>query len=212
MFGDAGNGGVGGSTEELFGRPRARTRPRARPGEDYEAEVEVSLAEAYKGTERTMEVARPDGEGTRRLKVTIPAGVRDGQRIRLAGAGAKGTGGGAAGDLYLVIRVRDHPFFKRDGDDVRVDLPVTLAEALLGAEVVVPTLKGRVTLRIPPETQNGRIIRLAGQGMPRLRGSGYGDMYVTVKVVLPTKLSEEEKSCVRKIGEHHGEDVRSHLL
>ena len=95
---------------------------------------------------------------------------------------------------------------------MRIELPVTLAEALLGAEVLVPTLKGRVTLRIPPETQNGRVIRLAGQGLPRLGGSGHGDMYVTVKVTLPTKLSDEEKAGIRKIAEKHADDVRSHLL
>ena len=90
--------------------------------------------------------------------------------------------------------------------------PIVPAEAMLGAEVVVPTLKGRVTLRIPPETQNGRVIRLAGQGMRRLGSSGQGDMYVTVKVILPTKLSDDEKACLRKIAEQHKEDVRSHLL
>jgi DnaJ-class molecular chaperone len=119
---------------------------------------------------------------------------------------------GAAGDALITVTVAEHPLFKRDGDDIRVDLPVTMAEALLGAEVVVPTLKGRVTLRIPPETQNGRVIRLAGQGMPRLGGTGNGDMYVNVKVVLPTKLTDDEKACVRKIAEHHKDDVRSHLL
>ena len=212
LFGDAGNGGVGSSTEELFGRPRARTRPRARPGEDYEAEVEVSLAEAYKGTDRTVEVARPDGEGTRRLKVTIPAGVRDGQRIRLAGQGGAGAAAGPAGDLYLRVRVRPHPFFVRDGDDLRAELPVALHEALLGAEVTVPTLKGRVTLRIPPETQNGRTIRLAGQGMPRANG-GHGDLYVTVRVVLPTKLTEKERELAGELAKNRpNENVRSHLL
>ena len=127
----------------------------------------------------------------------IPSGVSDGQRIRLAGQGAPGGGGGPAGDLFLRVRVRPHPVFQRDGDDLRMELPVALHEALLGAEVTVPTLKGRVSLRIPPETQNGRVIRLAGQGMPRATG-GHGDLYVTVKVVLPTKLSEKERELVTR--------------
>ena len=141
----------------------------------------------------------------------VPAGVRDGQRIRLAGQGTPGTGGAAAGDLFLLTRMRPHPLYTRDGDDLRMDLPVALHEALLGGEVTVPTLKGRVSLRIPPETQNGRTIRLAGQGMQRV-GGGFGDLFVTVKVVLPTKLTDEEKECVRKIAEHHPEDPRRHLL
>ena len=212
LFGDAGNGGVGGSTEELFGRTRTRRGTRARSGEDYEAEVEISLAEAYRGTERAVEVARADGGGARRLNVKIPAGVRDGQRIRLAGQGGAGEGGGPTGDVYMRVRVRPHPFFVRDGDDLRAELPVALHEALLGAEVTVPTLKGRVTLRIPPETQNGRTIRLAGQGMPRATG-GFGDLYVTVRLVLPTKLTEKERELARELAKDRAnENVRSHLL
>src|SRR5207253_10364141 len=136
---------------------------------------------------------RGDVGKTKRLTVKIPPGVRDGQRIRLAGQ----AGGG---DLYLQVKVKPHPLFTREGDDLRLDLPVALHEALLGAEVTVPTLKGRVSLRIPPETQNGRTIRLAGQGMPR-PGGGAGDLFLTVKVVLPTKLSDEDRACIGKLGE-----------
>jgi len=207
FFGDLG----GAATASARGGTTTRRGARARAGQDFETIVEVTLPEAYRGAERSIELEQPEG-GRRRLTVKVPAGVRDGQRIRLAGAGGKGGAGGPAGDLYLVVRVQEHPFFKRDGDDIHVELPVTLAEAMLGAEVVVPTLKGRVTLRIPPETQNGRVIRLAGQGMRRLGSSGQGDMYVTVKVILPTKLSDDEKACLKKIAEQHKEDVRSHLL
>ena len=213
LFGDAGNGGFA-DADDLLGRTRTRTRSRARarPGEDVEAEVEVTLAEAYKGTERVVEIARENGGGPRRLSVKIPVGVRDGQRIRLAGQGLPGSGGGASGDLYLRVRVKPHPFFTRDGDDLRAELPVALHEALLGGEVTVPTLKGRVTLRIPPETQNGRVIRLAGQGMPRTTG-GFGDLYLTIKVVLPTKLSEKEREMAKELAAARGnENVRSHLL
>jgi curved DNA-binding protein len=196
-------------TGPLFGRPSTRRR-RSAAGADIEQDVEITLAEAYKGTERTLELRLPDGT-TRRLSVKIPAGVRDGQRIRLAGQGAPG-GGGPAGDLFLRVRHRPHPVFQRDGDDLRMDLPVALHEALLGAEVTVPTLKGRVSLRIPPETQNGRVIRLAGQGMPRATG-GHGDLYVTVKVVLPTKLNEKERELVTELAASRaGEDPRKGLL
>jgi curved DNA-binding protein len=194
----------------LFGRPGTRRR-RSVAGVDVEHEVEVTLAEAFKGSERSLELRLPDGT-TRRLSVKIPAGVRDGQRIRLAGQGAPGTSGGASGDLFLRVRVRPHPMFERDADDLRMDLPVALHEALLGSEVTVPTLKGRVSLRIPPETQNGRTIRLAGQGMPRVTG-GHGDLYVTVKVVLPTKLSQQERELVQELAAtRRDEDPRRGLL
>lgn len=217
-FGDAGgfsdffrtHFGEQATAETPFGNGRTRSR-RARAGADTEAEVEVTLAEAYKGGERTIELRRDDGT-TRTLRVKIPAGVRDGQRIRLAGQGSAGAGGGPAGDLYLRVRVRPHPFFQRDGDDLRAELPVALHEALLGAEVPVPTLRGRVTLRIPPETQNGRTIRLGGQGMPR-QGGGHGDVYVTVKVVLPQKLTDRDRELVRELAATRaGEDPRKDLL
>jgi curved DNA-binding protein len=197
-------------TGPLFGRPSARRR-RSVAGADVESEVEITLAEAYKGTERSVEMRLPDG-ATRRLSVKIPTGVKDGQRIRLAGQGAPGSAGGPSGDLFLRVRVRPHPVFQRDGDDLRMDLPVALHEALLGADVTVPTLKGRVSLRIPPETQNGRTIRLAGQGMPRSTG-GFGDLYVTVKVVLPTKLTDKERELVNELATTRaGEDPRKGLL
>jgi curved DNA-binding protein len=210
IFGDMGGFGMG---EEVRRRsPNGRSRARVHAGEDLESEVEITLPEAYKGTERSIELRREDGT-TRRLDVKIPGGVRDGQRIRLAGQGIPGGGGGVRpGDLYLRVRVRPHPFFRREGDDIHAELPVSLPEALLGAEVTMPTLKGRVALRIPPETQNGRVIRLAGQGIPRASG-GHGDMFVTVKVVLPQKLSEEEREAVRTIAARRAnDDVRSHLL
>jgi DnaJ-class molecular chaperone len=211
VFGQgAGFGGMGGVGEQVR-RRSANGRARQRIGEDLESEVEITLLEAYRGTERSIEIRREDGT-TRRLDVKIPAGVRDGQRIRLAGQGAPGSGSGHPGDLYLRVRVQPHPFFRREGDDIHADLPVALHEALLGAEVTVPTLKSRVSLRIPPETQNGRVIRLAGQGTPRA-GGGYGDMYVTVKVVLPQKLNDDERAALQKLATSRAaENVRSHLL
>ena len=211
LFGD--QGGMSGTftTEDLFGRNPSRVRGR-RPvaGHDIESEVEITLPEAFKGVERQLEIRDEDGK-MRRLSVKVPAGVRDGQRIRLAGQGGQGGNGGGSGDLYLRVRVKPHPLYQRDGDDLRMDLPVAIHEALLGAEVTVPTLKGRVSLRIPPETQNGRTIRLAGQGMPRA-GGAFGDLFVTVKVVLPTKLSEEDKDAIRELATRHPEDPRRHLL
>jgi len=211
LFGQAANGGFG-EADDLFTRARRGTRTRARHGEDVEGEVEITLPEAYKGTEHIVQISQENGGPPRRLTVKIPPGVKDGQRIRLAGQGSPGVSGGPPGDAYLRVRVKPHPFFTRDGDDLRVDLPVALHEAMLGADVTVPTLKGRVSLRIPPETQNGRTIRLAGQGMPRGSG-GHGDLYATVKIVMPTKLNEKERELAREIATSRGgENVRSHLL
>src|SRR5438445_4814035 len=209
LFGQAGN--VGYDDADTLVCRRTRTRTRARQGEHIEGEVEGTLPEAYKGTEHVVQIAR-DGEPPKRLTVKIPPGVKDGQRIRLAGQGAPGANGGPPGDAYLRVRVKPHPFFTRDGDDLRVELPAAMHEAMLGAEITVPTLKGRVSLRIPPETQNGRTIRLAGQGMPRATG-GHGDLYVTVKVVLPTKLTEKERDLVRELAASRaGDDPRKSLL
>src|SRR6266545_3857516 len=194
IFGDT---GAGFETDDLLGRTRTRRSRVAAAGADFESEVEITPQ---------------NGGAPRRLSVRIPAGVRDGQRVRLAGQGAPGAGGGPAGDLFLRVRVRPHPLFERDGDDLRMELPVALHEALLGADVTVPTLKGRVSLRIPPETQNGRTIRLAGQGMPR-PGGGFGDLFVTVKVVLPTKLNDKERELAHELAaSRRAENVRSHLI
>jgi curved DNA-binding protein len=177
----------GPTIEELFGGMDYGAEPRAapQPPPAVEATAELSLEESYHGTSRIVEV-----EG-RRLEVTIPRGVDTGSRIRLSGKG----GGGR--DLIVVCRVRPHPVFTRRGPDLERELPLTLEEALLGGEVPVGTLKGRVLLTIPSGTQNGRAFRLTGQGMPRFRETGFGDLYVKTRVVLPASLSPEAKAAAR---------------
>jgi len=204
--------GFGGATGTRTGARRA-----ARRGEDIQHPVEVSLEEAFNGTRRVLdlktEVVCPSCQGTgrarngicqqcggqgrtvkpKRLEVKIPAGVRDGSRVRVAGEGNPGVGG-PNGDLYLVIKVAPHPLFKREGDDLIVDVPVPLSTAILGGEVQVPTLKGsKLALKIPPETQNGKVFRLARKGMPRLNDTARGDILARVSVVLPVNLSEKER-------------------
>lgn len=171
-----------------FGFGRGPAQPRR--GQDLEHPVEVTLEEAYQGTTRTLSFA--DGK---RLEVRVPAGVRNGSRVRLAGKGARG------GDLYLKVTVKPHPTFERRGDDLYVGVPVSLVTAMLGGEVQVPTLKGKVALKIPPETQNGRTFRLAGQGMPHLGNKSRGDLLAKVQVVLPTRLSAKEKELFKQLGE-----------
>jgi curved DNA-binding protein len=170
------------------GRRGAAGRP-AR-GEDVEGEAEISLEEAARGTTRTVELSTP--RGTRRVELRIPAGIRDGARVRAAGQGSAGSGGAAAGDLFVRVRVRADPRFTVHGDDVTVRTHVPLRTALLGGTVHVPTPRGaRVELRVPPGTQNGAKLRLRGQGMPHLRGDGTGDLIAVADVRLPLPLTPE---------------------
>jgi molecular chaperone DnaJ len=214
--------------EELFGGGRARTtyrRPRPRRGQDLESPIELTLAEAYNGTSRTISLQLEEpcsacsgsgriqnlpcsacrGAGVvpkiKRLEVKIPPGVNNGSRVRIAGKGQPSYSGGTSGDLYLVISVKPHPELERRGDNLHVNVPVPLTVAVLGGEVQVPTPKGKLALKIMPETQNGRVFRLAGQGMPHLGKSSRGDLLAKVNVVLPTKLSEKEKDLFQKLRE-----------
>lgn len=160
---------------ELFGAERAR---RARQGADVEAELEVDFLDAVRGEEVRI------GAGGQALRVRIPPGSEDGSRIRLAGQGRPGASGGAPGDLYLRLRVRPHPFYLRSGDDLRIDLPVSVPEAILGARVDVPTPDGAVSMTVPPRSKNGQTLRVRGKGVPR-RGGGRGDLLVRLVVELP---------------------------
>lgn len=198
---------IGSLFEQLFGGAAGRVRTGAVPrrGGDIEQPVEVSLEEAFAGTQRTFQLQDPQTGQVRTVEVKIPAGAYDGLRVRVAGKGHPGSGGGPAGDLYLVVSVRPHPLFERDGDDLRVRVPTPLYTAVLGGEVLVPTLKGtRLALKVPPESQNGRRIRLSGQGMPRLKGGGRGDLLVELVVELPTGLNERERQLFRDLAALRG--------
>jgi curved DNA-binding protein len=185
-----------GSTTRGATGARRGGRARARRGEDIEGEAEISLEEAYAGTTRTVELTTPDGR--RRIEVRIPAGIADGARVRAAGQGSGGSGGAESGDLYVRVRIRPHPVFRREGDDLHVRVPVPLDVAILGGEVDVPTLRGtRARLRVPPGTQNGARLRLRGLGMPRLRGEGNGDLIAEVDLRIPEVITPE----VRQLAE-----------
>ena len=137
---------------------------------------------------------------SKRIQVKIPPGVDNGSRIRVAGEGQPGTGGGPRGDLFLVITVKPDPLYERKGDDLYLDCEVDLVTAMLGGEAQVPLPDGRkLVLTVPPETQNGRVFRLAGKGMPRLREIGSGNLFARVKVVLPVPLSEEERDLFEQL-------------
>jgi curved DNA-binding protein len=167
---------------------------RAQRGQDFEYEAEITLEEAVRGSTRTIE---RDGE---RLEVKIPAGADTGTRVRLAGKGAPGRGGGPTGDLYLRIKIAPHAQFERRGDDLYVTAPLDLYTALLGGEAPVPTFDGQIMLKIPAGTQNGRIFRLRGKGMPQLRQpSQHGDLYAKVEVQLPTRLNERQRELFEEL-------------
>ncbi|MDX6535310.1 MAG: curved DNA-binding protein [Gaiellales bacterium] len=164
-------------------------------GSDQEAVLELSLEEAARGGKRRVSLA--DG---RSFEVTIPPGVRDGQRIRLAGEGENGRGG-PSGDLFLRVRVRPHPRFRLEGRDIYVDVAVAPWEGALGASVEVPTLDGQAKLTVPPGSSCGRKLRLRGQGMPGGRGEKAGDLYAVVKIEVPKKLSDRERELFEQLAQ-----------
>jgi DnaJ-class molecular chaperone len=174
-----------------------QAQPRTSRGRDAEYPVQVTLEEAFHGAKRVLELAFEPGK-TKRLEVSIPAGVKDGDRVRLAGLGSPGRNGGPAGDLYLLVEVLPHVFFERKGADLYAKINVPLTTALLGGEVPVPTIKGgRLALKLAPNTQNGNQVKLRNQGMPRRTGSDErGDLYVQVQVQLPADLTTEEKAAL----------------
>lgn len=194
---------VGGLFEQLFGSSmsgRARVRSAPRRGSDIEQPVEITLEEAFAGTQRTVQQQDLQTGETRSVEVKIPAGAYDGLRVRLPGKGSPGASGGAPGDLYLVVKVLAHALFEREGADLRVKVPTPLYTALLGGEVLVPTPRGtRLALKVPPETANGRRIRLVGQGMPKLKEGGRGDLFAEISVELPRNLSERERELVSQL-------------
>ncbi len=187
----SGAGGLGDIFGDLFrnfggGASGTRTRPRKRQA--IEHPTEITLEEAFSGTMRTIEV------GKRRLEVKIPPGVNDGSKVRVAMGSDQ-----PVGDVYLVISVKPHPRFERKGANLHTEVSIPLVDAVLGGEIEVPTLKGKLALKIPPESQNGKTFKLTRQGMPHLNGSGKGDLFAKLKVVLPTNLSDSEKKLFEKL-------------
>lgn len=194
LFGDV---GVGGGFDDLFGfGPRRPAR-----GQDLETSVRLTFDEAINGTTKVINGAN----------VRIPAGVRDGARIRVAGKGGAAPRGGAPGDLFVVVSVEKHPLFSQGNNgDLHIHLPVTFTEAALGAKVAVPTLDGHVTVKVPAGTQSGKTLRVRGRGAPRPRG-GKGDLLVTVEVQVPAKLTKQEKDLLEQFARLHEASPRPEI-
>ncbi len=179
-----------------FDTARRQSRTRYAKGQDLEQEIEITLEEAYRGTSRRLR--KPDGST---VEVKIPAGAKEGSRVKFKGLGGPGN---PPGDLYLKIHIHPHPNFKLEGSDLYTEVPVDVYTAVLGGEVSVPTLDGSVRLKIPPLTQNGKKFRLRGKGMPKGKGKGQGDLYAEVKVQLPTRLTPKEKALWEELAKAAG--------
>jgi curved DNA-binding protein len=190
----------------VFGA-RTRRQPGTIAGADQEAELTLTLDDAYRGGRRSITLAGPDGPRT--FEVNVPAGVTDGQRIRLAGQGGRGTGGAAPGDLYLVVRIAPDKRFRVEGRDVYVDLPLTPWEAALGATVAVDTPGGEAKVRVRAGTSSGKRLRLRGRGLTNARTQA-GDVFAEVRIVVPPTLTTEEKRLFEELAATSTFDPRSH--
>ena len=203
------NFGEGMSADDLFAnlfRDRRSGRTVRMRGADISYSATVDFVEAAVGAKKRMSLA--DGKS---LEVTIPPGTEDGQTLRLKGQGLPGIGGGPPGDAFVEIHVQPHAFFTRSGNDIRVEVPVTLQEAVLGARITVPTIDGKVAVKVPPGSNSGSVLRLKGKGIPSSRGRERGDQYVTLKVVLPERIDSDLRQFVENWSKEHSYDVRSRM-
>lgn len=184
--------------ETLFGHSRYQQQPIT--GQNYHGNITISLEEAFQGAVKNLQVPVDQGPETKiqTLKVKIPAGVKSGQQIRLAGQGGSGTGGGQRGDLYLTVEVMKHPVFDVMENDIYLTLPITPWEAALGTTLVVPTLAGKIDLKIPPGSQGGQKLRIKNRGLP---GPNPGNQYVLLKIITPPAQTEEAKALYKKMAE-----------
>jgi len=200
----------GGARQGGFGRGPVFQQP----GADQETTIRISLEDAFHGGTKSVllrgRMINPQGRmqvQEKRYDVKIPPGILPGQRIRLAGQGEEGSGGGRSGDLYLRVEIEPHPAFELKGRDIFMELPVAPWEAVLGSEVRLPALSGSIDLKIPAGTQSGQKLRLRGKGMPNRKGAP-GDLYVTVVVKVPTHPSEKERQLFEELRKNSGFDPR----
>jgi curved DNA-binding protein len=207
LFG--GNAGGAGGFGDLFGDLMGRARRTRGPtkGPDLESEITIDFAAALRGATLTL---HPQGQSADAVTVRIPAGANDGSRVRIAGQGAPSPNGGPRGDLVLAVHVTPHKHFRREGDDLHLDLPVTVAEAYRGAKVRVPTVEGAVTLKVPERAQSGQVVRLRGKGVVR-KGRPPGDLYVHFLIQIPSEGSEEVGRLVERLAEFQPGDPRGDI-
>ncbi|MGB9667652.1 MAG: DnaJ C-terminal domain-containing protein [Thermosulfidibacteraceae bacterium] len=204
---------IGSIFEEFFGKRSPFSdifgTGRVGRGRNIEYSFEISLEDAYRGLYTDITVNR--GTKVETIRVRIPPGVDNGTKIRIPGKGEE-IPNGEPGDLYIVTRVRPHPFFERKGDSIYIEIPITVWEAVIGGEIEVPTLSGIVKLKIPPGTNSGQVFRLKGKGMPKLKGDGYGDMFVTVKIVVPKNIDGRSVQLMREFASLNNFNPREEII
>ena len=215
-FGDGEFGAAGFEDllSNLFGRSGPGRGPRQRRGVNLEARIDLDFLDAARGCEQRFQVSRPTQDGGQRAElvtVRIPPGVADGGQIRLRGKGGEGLGGGPAGDLIATIRVRPHPFFRREDRDILLEVSLTIAEATSGTKVEVPSLDGRVTITVPPGTDSGSKLRLRGKGVPHPSGGPAGDFYVVIKICVPWDLDDAASGELAEIAANNPPNLRGAL-
>jgi len=202
LFGQGGTGNLGDMFENLMGRTRRSRGPV--PGPDLESEVTIDFASAVRGAALEL---RPQGQVGGPVTVRIPAGAGEGSRVRIHGQGGTSPNGGPRGDLVLTLHVTPHPHFRREGDDLHLDLPITIGEAYHGAKVRVPTVEGAVTLKVPEHAKSGQVLRLRGKGVAK-KGREPGDLYVHFLVQIPSDATPEVADLVDRLAKFQGTDPR----
>ncbi len=186
---------------DVFGGGGGFRQSRKSRGADLRYTLNISFEESALGTEKTISFVRQRNghEEATRLAVKVPAGVKQGQRLKLAHEGDGGPNGGVAGDLYVIINVQDHLLFRREDDDVLIDIPINYVDAILGSEIEVPTLTGRVALKVPSGSHSGQVLRVKGKGFPKSGGFGTGDMLVRILVDTPSHISGRQKELIEEL-------------
>ena len=211
LFGSAGEGRPGRGRGETFRDIFSTvTKERASRGRDLESQIEIDFDTAIRGGVRDLSISRQkqDGVETEKLSVRIPAGVDNGSRIRVQG---KGEGGGAKGDLYLRVKVKPHPVYSRKGDDIYLEVPVTVYEAALGRKIEIPTIDGTAEMTIPPGVQSGTRLRLKGKGVTNLKTKARGDQYIEIKIAMPDKIGEDDRKRFEELEKSHPYNPRAKL-
>ncbi len=202
-------GGGGGGLDDLFSGffDQGRGAQMPQRGADMEYTLTLDFMHAVNGADVNVTVKRGGGS-TEKIKVKVPPGVTNGSRIKLAGKGGAGVSGGPPGNLHIITKVQKHQYFRRVGDDIHLDLPITLKEAALGTKIKVPTIDGHTTLKVPPGTQGGSKLRLKGKGAKHLSANGRGEMYLNIQITLPKELSERSMELISELDEINANDPR----
>lgn len=208
-------GGIDDLLGRMFSREGEEPASFRMRGADLEAGLELDFLDAVRGGEKSLNLSRPGlggGAATETVTIRIPPGVDESGRLRIPGKGAAGVGGGAAGDLWVTLRVRPHRVFSREGKNIALDLPISVREAILGGQVEVPTLDGRATLTIPAGTDGGTRLRMRGKGVPATRGGPAGDLLVRVRIKVPEKLDDEARAMIESLEAFEDPDIRKEIF